>query len=167
MDWCAKGIDYIGPPWFVGMDKALPDADLKPNAGNGGFSLRHIPSFLKVTRTYKILKSPGEVLKEYAHFGILQKIIRSPMMLLRFMGFRNNSIYFRKRYHLIDHEDIYWANIAPTVLDSFRVATAKEAVPFAFEMMPARLYAMNNYQLPFGVHAWWTYDLDFWKQFIN
>jgi hypothetical protein len=163
--WCNKGFAYIGAPWFEGQDKSKPDAPFMSHAGNGGFSLRHVSESLRIIRTYKIIKPPAGILIEYNHFSAFSKLLRLPVIMLRFLGFRNNSIYQRAQYSL--NEDNYWAFLAPAVSSSFKVATSEEAVGFAFEFMPRRMYALNNYQLPFGCHAWWKYDLEFWKQFIN
>ena len=38
---------------------------------------------------------------------------------------------------------------------------------FAFEARPRTLYEMNGRQLPFGCHAWFRYDLAFWKPFVE
>ena len=40
--WTKQGYDYIGAPWFEGMDNAGTNASLLPEIGNGGFSLRKI-----------------------------------------------------------------------------------------------------------------------------
>jgi hypothetical protein len=37
----------------------------------------------------------------------------------------------------------------------------------SFEVNPSFLYKINNNKLPMGCHAWWRYDLEFWKPFIE
>jgi hypothetical protein len=44
-DWCARGLDYVGAPWFPG--DAMPLVT-KPAVGNGGFSLRRVAAFREV-----------------------------------------------------------------------------------------------------------------------
>lgn len=46
--WCDQKYDYIGAPWFEGYASCKPDSKLMPNAGNGGFSLRKIKSFIDI-----------------------------------------------------------------------------------------------------------------------
>lgn len=46
--WCKKDYDYIGAPWFEGFSLNIDDAKLLDIAGNGGFSLRKISSFIDV-----------------------------------------------------------------------------------------------------------------------
>jgi hypothetical protein len=43
--WCARGLDYVGAPWFPGP--AMPLIE-EPAVGNGGFSLRRVARFLDV-----------------------------------------------------------------------------------------------------------------------
>jgi Protein of unknown function (DUF5672) len=44
-DWCARGLDYVGAPWFPG--DAMPLVT-QPAVGNGGFSLRRVAAFREV-----------------------------------------------------------------------------------------------------------------------
>ena len=50
---------------------------------------------------------------------------------------------------------------------TLNVPTAKEAIPFAFEMCPSYLYHENGNCLPFGCHAWQKQEPGFWKPFIE
>ncbi|EKE19227.1 MAG: hypothetical protein ACD_9C00076G0005 [uncultured bacterium] len=52
--WCSQGYDYIGAPWFEGYGSCGNESVLLKDAGNGGFSLRNIASFIDV------LNSGGE-----------------------------------------------------------------------------------------------------------
>ncbi len=54
--WCKKGFDYIGAPWFEDYAKGDESSNFLPNSGNGGFSLRRVNSFLKVLNTLEIKK---------------------------------------------------------------------------------------------------------------
>ncbi|HMC84001.1 MAG TPA: DUF5672 family protein, partial [Chitinophagaceae bacterium] len=65
------------------------------------------------------------------------------------------------------HEDQFWGLSLSKKFEWFKVPDYKTAAAFAFEMQPHRLYILNNNQLPFGCHAWWKYDLDFWKPHIE
>ncbi len=165
MEWCGRNFDYIGAPWFIGQDKSTPESGLMEYSGNGGFSLRNINAALKVINTYKITKSPREIWEEYSHMGLFRRLIRLPVMLLRMLGWKNNSIYARNIYVL--NEDNYWAYIAHEVCPDFKVAKSQEAIGFAFEVHPAKMYEMNNHRLPFGCHAWYKLGYDFWKPFLT
>lgn len=50
---------------------------------------------------------------------------------------------------------------------SFSVAPSEIALKFSFEREVQRCYALNNNELPFGCHAWFKYDLDFWRPIIT
>lgn len=64
-------------------------------------------------------------------------------------------------------EDKYWINYIAPYFPRYKIAPSEVALQFAFENHPRRLFAMNNEILPFGVHAWQKYDLEFWKPFIE
>lgn len=43
-----------------------------------------------------------------------------------------------------------------------------DAIKFAFEKNPSKLYIRNSRQLPFGCHAFMKYEyIDFWKEHIK
>lgn len=49
LDWCKKGYDYIGAPWFEKL-KTHEEGYKLWCCGNGGLSLRRIPKFIEVTK---------------------------------------------------------------------------------------------------------------------
>ncbi len=49
----------------------------------------------------------------------------------------------------------------------FNIPDAEEALQFGFETQPRHLHALNQQRLPFGCHAWWRYNLEFWRPFIR
>ncbi len=65
-EWCAKGFDYVGAPW---VGPGWPPPEMAPfkrrilraittretRVGNGGFSLRRVPSFLRALRRLRPL----------------------------------------------------------------------------------------------------------------
>ncbi|MFA5985755.1 MAG: DUF5672 family protein [Parcubacteria group bacterium] len=46
--WCKKNFDYIGAPWFEGFSLSNDKSRLLDVAGNGGFSLRKVRSFINI-----------------------------------------------------------------------------------------------------------------------
>ena len=44
-DWCERGLDYVGAPWFPGPEMPLVT---EPSVGNGGLSLRRVAAFREV-----------------------------------------------------------------------------------------------------------------------
>ncbi|MGN0155975.1 MAG: DUF5672 family protein [Lachnospiraceae bacterium] len=62
------------------------------------------------------------------------------------------------------NEDIFFSTSAG---DDFNVAPIDVALKFSFERQVRECYEKNQYELPFGCHAWEKYDLEFWKPFIE
>lgn len=165
--WCEKGFDYIGAPWFEGFQESTAVSPMKKNSGNGGFSLRKISSFLKVTKpTFRPVptESWDDLWKKYRTMSYFAKAIRFQRITHRFLkplGWYSNVLK-----NPIMNEDEIFANAVPRIFKWFKVASGVEAIPFAFDCQPTRLYEMNGRALPFGCHAWWRHDLDFWREFI-
>lgn len=62
------------------------------------------------------------------------------------------------------NEDLLLASLAD---ESFRIAPMNVALEFAFEMNVRESYEKNKGKLPFGCHAWPSYDLFFWRPWIE
>jgi hypothetical protein len=169
--WCEQGYDYIGAPWFVDFESKKSQNFL--GVGNGGFSLRKTSSLLdiwKFTNFFKIRKTIKELYNELVVKNGKQKFhkkIRNFIyFLLKIIGIKNNPIHFKKEY-IKKHEDLFWGLFIPKYFPNYKVATVTEAIPFSFEFNPSLMYSLNDYKLPFGCHAWWKYDLGFWKPFVE
>jgi hypothetical protein len=142
--WCDKGYDFIGAPWFENLHNATASSPLI-GVGNGGFSLRKIATFIKG----------------------MQKVDR-----FRRLGGFSRFLAGRKAYSVLFssvnmQEDEFWTRCMPLFLPGFLVATIDDATKFSFEVRPGDLFEKTQHQLPFGCHAWWRYDLEFWKPFIR
>jgi len=70
---------------------------------------------------------------------------------------------FRPFAGLFKHEDFFWSNFVTRFKRSFRTAPVEEALKFAFEEHPKKLFERNNGLLPFGCHSWEKFDTDFWR----
>ncbi len=161
--WMKQGYDYVGAPWFEGWSKAEEGAPFS-GVGNGGFSLRNVQSALKVLNRFSYIKSPKEVIRNHLNSNEsnpLKKLYR----ILKNLTVSNNT------FHLFNdfpkHEDLFWGYYANRNFGWFKVPSPEEALLFGMEMYPSRTFELNNNQLPFGCHAWWRYDLDFWRPFIE
>ena len=51
--------------------------------------------------------------------------------------------------------------------DYMNIASFEDALSFAFDFDPRKSYELNGNKLPFGIHAWQKYDLDFCRPFIE
>ncbi|MGQ7853149.1 DUF5672 family protein [Pedobacter sp. WC2501] len=153
--WCNCGYDYIGAPF---MKKNSDGTFAIAGQGNGGFSLRKISSSYKVVKRFKKLSFEHPFFSDKKPFYInLWRDIKYNFMC-------NFSFY---PFQPVVNEDVFWAVLIPEAFKNFRVPPASAAIPFSFEVNPRGLYQMNGNRVPFGCHAWWRYDLDFWKNHIS
>jgi hypothetical protein len=157
LEWCDKGYDYVGAPWFEGF--AEPTYKLA-GVGNSGFSLRKISSI-----TYALKKihynDPAAI-----HKDIVKKFrgsLRQFVYQLRNRFAENISIQNARELN----EDIVICKTIPSQIAEFNIAPVKEAIEFSFEVRPDYLFQINYNRLPMGCHAWWRYNLNFWKPHIE
>lgn len=151
-DWCVKGFDYIGAPWFEGWHEAELDSPII-GVGNGGLSLR------KTNRIMKLLKVSN------LYIYIYRNILSSK--LFRKIISKQIIEYFNIEGYGFQNEDYYIFNLSKR-FKWYKLAPISEAYKFSFDVNPEVLYKLNNNKLPFGCHAWQRYQFDeFWKQFIN
>jgi len=164
-EWCARDFDYIAPPWIQHRDAPyVGNAAYEGKVGNGGFSLRKIDSFLKVFQSTRYAHGPHQLWQEWRKKDIVTRIFSLPEVFLRHFKWLNDVRRETARFPYNDER--FWANRAVHYSPEFRIATVKEALPFAFECVPRYCYEQNDYQLPFGCHAWPQYDRDFWQPFL-
>jgi hypothetical protein len=150
--WCAKQYSYIGAPWFDGFTQPIQPLALN-SVGNGGFSLRRIPDFLKVLSRPRIFKN---VLMESWPGGVVSTVYR-------YLKDYHSFVFGDTHININVNEDLFWGLFVAKQCSFFCVPTATEAIPFAFEAHPDFLYQLNDQQLPFGVHAWQRYQPEFWR----
>ncbi len=157
--WGEQDYDYIGAPWFKCNDTVMSDI-----AGNGGFSLRKIESIISVLNSNRKL-SFSEIMEKYSpRIRIFDFFIFIINILRYSFQFAQKSYYARTS----DNEDYVFVKYAKGSYPLFKVAPPEVALQFSFECRPKKLYEMNNNQLPFGCHAYKTYEYNiFWKEFIK
>lgn len=161
--WCELEYDYIGAPWIVNTENKL---EIEKFAGNGGFSLRKVSSFINVLKAKnKIVLNPIQLLSEYSQMGIVQFFRKIPLIIVRFFGYRNNTNFYIESNK--KKEDVFWAFYAPMIDENFISIKGFNAIPFAFDRFPSYLYNLNENRLPFGCHAWNKNEKEFWKRFIQ
>ena len=149
--WCEKQYSYIGAPWFEGYTTpTLPLA--LTSVGNGGFSLRRIPDFLKVLSRPRIFKNT----LMQAWPGNWRSTI------YRYLKDYHSFVYGDTHLNIDVNEDLFWGLFVPAGCAFFKVPSAIEAIAFAFESHPDYLYQLNDQSLPFGCHAWQRYQPKLW-----
>ena len=156
--WCSQGFDYVGAPWFEGNHNPRYPLKFK-GVGNGGFSLRKISSFLKITKNRPLIRFHRTLYKLYdfldgQNHTLLRKVL-GVNFLMRHM----------KPY--VGFEDEFWGLIAPRFYKWFKVAQPEIALKFSFEVLPKEMIKLNNDKLPFGCHAWEKFDPAFWEPYIH
>ena len=168
-EWIRKGFDYIGAPWF--KPKKTPQEGLW-RSGNGGFSLRNIAAHLRVL---KMRVPKGSVYRMKGSVRLRTKNAKSEL------GMYHKKMLWHRLFHpkgestVVEeemkrfryHEDVFWSFEAPKFDPTFKVPTAEEALPFAFEEAPRWCFEKNGRQLPFGCHAWAKYDKEFWIETLK
>lgn len=157
LKWCAMGFDNIGAPLFEGHEHAKPNSRIT-GQGNGGFCLRNVHTCYRVVSSMRKLNYN----KKYSDSG--RSLLRNV-----FRYIKHNLIYSYSLYPFqpIMNEDLFWAEIIPLAFPEFKVPEPAFSAGFSFEVNPDVLFEMNDKALPFGCHAWWRYNLNFWKKHIQ
>ena len=168
--WAEKGFDYIAAPWFQKYLET-PEAGLW-RVGNGGFSLRNVQSHLRVLNK-RIPKGffypkhgaePWVVTSPESELGMYAAMVP---WYIKHSPFTKLVTIEQELRRFPRNEDLFWSLEAPKFDSTFRIATAEEALPFAFEMAPRWCFEKNGNKLPFGCHAWARYDRDFWIEVLE
>jgi hypothetical protein len=170
--WMSQGFAYIGAPWFPWHQSARKHGDELWRCGNGGFSLRNVKAHLKILQM-NVPKGSIYPLDQEAK-------LKTKNSARERGSYRIRRFWYRVTHPLVGtesveeslqrfpfYEDSFWSIEAPKFDRSFRVPTALEALPFAFEVDPRWCYEKNNRKLPFGCHAWARYDKQFWIAVLN
>ena len=161
--WCSQDLDYIGAPWFK-KDKSSSKRNVVYTneflgAGNGGLSLRKVKSFLEVSQNKRFMFF-------HTKFNLAYHLIDS--WKVRFLkNFPGISVLLKIIEHHTMHEDRFWGLTVPKYYKWFKVARPELAIKFSFEVMPEKLFTLNDNNLPFGCHAWEKCDREFWSLFIK
>jgi uncharacterized protein DUF5672 len=173
MEWCERGWDYIGAPWIKSADADFVDDS---TVGNGGFSLRKVESFLRVIdsehfdaereRYQGALNGEVMPLARDRSLTIPERIAGRIARLASRGGTppAPQSSQSSPLYGI--NEDYFWSFKAIKYWPGFKIAPVEEALRFSFEVAPRQCFALNNFQLPFGCHAWNRYDRKFWEPFL-
>jgi len=154
--WCGQPFDYIGAPWFDGFKDAHSDAQVV-GVGNSGFSLHRLEMARHVTSSRRRWYPWGQIINDLAQ-GPRGDFVR---MRRGFTGMGSGGRIKGAWKLYRENCDMFWSRLVPRFFPEFRVAPVASAVKFSWEVLPARCMAMNHGNLPFGIHAWAKYDIDF------
>ena len=140
--WCSLNLSYVGAPWPAGLNVIL---------NQGRFS------------------EPNEKLIR-VHVGnggfSLRNIQDFIKCLIDFKG--EVEIYLSNGFDNIGghNEDVFFAAMA-IVSESFTTPDPLTASLFATEYPPAYYMQFNGNIAPMAGHAWWKFDIKFWRELIN
>jgi hypothetical protein len=163
-DWCNKGYDYIGAPWFE-LCKTHEDGYKLWRCGNGGLSLRRIEKFMHFTSATEVFTRRQMFLKKY--HGI--KTLFSSVTHLLTSKNKDYRDFVQEQLAIGWNEDWIISILSEKTRFKMNMPSATEAAHFAIETSPHYIFnKILNKHLPFGCHAWrkWEYD-NFWKHFIG
>ena len=152
--WCARGYDYVGAPWTGRDEHGRP---CFTGVGNGGLSLRRVPTFLRVLeRAWEPVERTRRVAAHALSLGLrgARRVPRGPRAVLN--SLRTPFVF----------EDKFWSIDARTLAPEYRVPEPETAVAFAFETEPRFCFEQNGRRLPFGCHRWSHYDRAFWEPYL-
>ncbi|MBO5181679.1 MAG: hypothetical protein J6B92_07305 [Paraprevotella sp.] len=159
-EWCNKNYDYIGAPWFENHG-THENGNRLWTVGNGGFSLRKVKTFIKITNQHNIARYPNAVFRKYYHSP--KDFFKSAFHCL----VRNDMKHYKKEKHYL-WEDTFFCYGLQDCRFKLRIPSPQEALKFSFECSPKFLFNLNGRNLPFGCHAWRKYQYeDFWKKYIH
>lgn len=161
LDWCNKGYDYIGAPFYKNWG-SHDNGDELWSVGNGGFSLRRIQYHIRLL-SYKYPLSFSLDIKH----GIKCFVYS----ILKSLGIHNTMRYYTNNVYDQVFEDVFITYYIPKKTKNRKLhpylPSPIEAAYFSFEKNPAYLFCLCNARLPFGCHAFEKYEFDtFWKKHI-
>ncbi len=162
MYWCNKNYDYIGAPWKIDVLKKM--VGFAPEyGGNGGFSLRKVSSFLKLTN----LKISYKDVYTYLSFSEIYKLKKKKKFISNFLNIPYFFYFWIMQKWLlgkeIHNEDLVIAKYAKLLIPQFKFANKIDSAKFSIESFCDEFYSLINNKLPFGAHNYWT-NLEFWTK---
>ncbi|NDW09847.1 DUF5672 family protein [Dysgonomonas sp. 520] len=157
-EWIEKGYDYVGAPWLHNDRRAW-------------WTLKNrIRYTLKALYRRYTNKSNAISIGFYkvGNGGLsLRKVEKCCEIIRRFEKNKRIDQYRNSNGNYLYAEDVFWGCEVNRYFHNIRIPGYKKALNFSFDMNPALCYELNNCRLPFGCHAWYRYDLGFWKTFIE
>lgn len=157
--WCEQDFDYIGAPWF--SSEAPNEFNLKAT-GNYGLSLFKIKTVKDLFTSNPRWYSFSMIIRDLVR-GIRgqKRYLKRGLLAMGAQGrIANASVIYQ------DHCDIFWSYLIPKIAPHFRIAPPQTAIFFSWEKCPGKSLAICKGELPFGIHAWSKYDLEFLRPLL-
>jgi len=142
--WCKFGFDYFGAPWFK-RKFYFKNAIRKIVINHNTFNYCRL-LFNKVIQRRKNFAGNGGL--------SLRKVATCISFLENYSDIANSWK---------GNEDIFWSCVVPNLFTHFKVVPFKIALDFSFDTIPEICFSKNGNRLPFGCHAWYKYNINFWR----
>ncbi|SCD21348.1 GT_2_WfgS_like [Proteiniphilum saccharofermentans] len=153
--WCSKNYDYIGAPWLA--PRKIKKAELY------AFVLAVCPWIYSDSkrRSVKLYNNIGNGGLSLRKIGTFIKILESAKVQMIL------NTYLEKQVSgTLYNEDIFWSFEGRRLYKKFNKPDWREAMYFSTELHPSFAYNLMHKQLPFGCHAPFVYEPEFWKDHI-
>jgi hypothetical protein len=146
--WCSLGYDYIGAviysdSWVAGLDslaRRLTGFRIPEYFGNGGFALKKVSSFYRITSRFKLYLDVYHWLRRLRKVGFLNDIFIAQHFPKLSSSFRIPPKSVAQRFGA---EYVKWP---------------EQELPFTNR---------NIQSLPFGIHGWIQFHPEYWKPCIR
>ena len=163
LQWCDAGLDFVSAPNY-----GLADHYSAPCSG--GFALRRVESFLRVLRSDRPAVDPDEYWRRLvAGKSAAARLANLPRKYLKRLHRFNNV---RREIDLLLAgpgpllEDEFFVSRGAHYNPGFRIPTIETALRFAFDETPRVAFELAGGRLPFGAHAWYKQDREFWAPYL-
>jgi hypothetical protein len=161
MEWCTTDLDYVGAPWLPCSDSPWVT---EPRVGNSGFALMKVQSFLQVMQSSRFAVDANEYRsRTRVPYADRQRSHTIPNRYLRWWRRYNGVKWELRQWPDAANSDLFWSDRAVHYWPAFKVASFETGLRFAFEVAPRMCFELNGKNLPFGCHAWTTFDRAFWE----
>lgn len=141
--WCSKGYEYIGAPNVGKARQNVYSPAMPMRVGNGGFSLRSIPAFMRffdgqkpVFNLWHVLTSP--LIRKPNYWWIVAKALK-----LRFTDNTPTEVLA----HWQGNEDDFWGCLLALSEYALSRPVPEDALQFAFDRFPRELYNVQDTSL--------------------
>ena len=147
--WVERGYDYVGAPWISGSAASL----LLHRVGRGLGRLRAGGA----DRVH-----PYELRNRVGNGGFsLRKVETHHRLSIELKEVIDHYLANAGTHHF--HEDVFWSVEPARRGRPHRTPGVAEALAFAWDINPERLFAMAGGRLPMAAHGWYKgRHLDFW-----
>lgn len=167
-EWCNKGFDYIGAPWFKHYGVNY-DGNKLWKVGNGGVSLRKTATFLNAFDRPFPLISSWYFLKSIRKKNLPNQLLKTLKMIFTLIA-RKKSVEYILQHYMDErvNEDCFWAEAFQGTNMALNIPDVITGARFCLEKKPSYVYKLIGNQLPFTCHAFEKYEYEtFWKGIIE